>query len=334
VIDALASAYLKIERAREHGRALGDAFEAFLRSNPYKLTSDFDKAASCFVYRCSASDEPPAEWGLIIGDAAQNLRAALDHLYWQLARTEGGGVIDPSQASRVQFPIAVEAGQFRAAHLHPDDAEFVDSLQPYRASDPLRGAVSPVHSHPLASLRALSNIDKHRVLHTAVSIIDAATYGLVPTDVESYDNPSFTFNAFRDDVVVARAHAIASGPKPRLEMVGDFYLSVAFDFSSSDADLSDYSETLNVLDGQDVLDCLAGIADYVEAALGAFSVSFDPARPRKPALESPIEIELSATEALQHDWRRMIRVASGATWMETRVWEPGRGVPPEVRRRD
>jgi hypothetical protein len=105
-------------------------------------------------------DWPAREWGIILGDAVHCLRSALDHLVYGLAGDPGG---------RTQFPIFTKKKDWvtRAPAMYWSVLEplvaIIDDAQPYHD-----GEVAA--DHPLAILRTLSNLDKHRAI-PAVALV-------------------------------------------------------------------------------------------------------------------------------------------------------------------
>jgi hypothetical protein len=101
---------------------------------------------------------PSLHWAVVVGDAVHNFRSTLDHLVFQLVLMDGGA---PTELT--QFPIALGKGDFKrqaARRMRGVTAQHHDAVrefQPYRSEDP--------NFHPLALLKDLSNIDKHRVVH-------------------------------------------------------------------------------------------------------------------------------------------------------------------------
>lgn len=107
-----------------------------------------------------AADAPelPARWSLDIGDAVQNVRAALDYLAYELVALESGG----SYCERTQFPIAWEPNEHS-----PRDKETIDRLGPHwqviEQFQPY-GRPPDIFSAALGVLHDYSNQDKHRLL--------------------------------------------------------------------------------------------------------------------------------------------------------------------------
>jgi hypothetical protein len=117
------------------------------------------------VYRLDRVIRVEPEWALIVGDAVQNLRSALDHLMWQLAKRHLSRVPTEQEAKSIQFPEVRRVKDFAGnRYLRYIDTTDVARLKPYQPYKRLnRGEL-----HPLPKLIRLSNIDKHRRLHLLV----------------------------------------------------------------------------------------------------------------------------------------------------------------------
>ena len=159
----LAGAFLKIDRATAHLYELDQRVDAYLKLKPLVIQSsqkrDGDRRRITWIAR--PTTEPPAELGLIVGDWANNLRAALDYVVYELVRRETGER-DPRWT---MFPIAVTRREYldarRRLKAAPDwSLPVFEGLQPFHDGDAAR-------DHPLAILAEISNRDKHRLVHTA-----------------------------------------------------------------------------------------------------------------------------------------------------------------------
>jgi hypothetical protein len=171
----LDEARAKLGRAREHAGRLADEGLALHGSDlpqPITWTTTFNADENCFDVSIASVCEPPRRLSLILGDALQNFRSALDHVAWRLA---AHGRRRATARSRVRFPIVNSAAAFRRAEVQdaiseigPTQIEMIERLQPYRqifTDDVL---------HPLAALRTMSNQDRYRLPHLV----------LVPADLE------------------------------------------------------------------------------------------------------------------------------------------------------
>lgn len=105
---------------------------------------------------------------LTIGDAAENLRDALDYLAGVLVREAGN---DPV-ANRTMFPICETQPRYKSGAAKPlhvkggvsDQAlQIIDAVQPYNAPNWL--------DHPLLVVGRLANINKHQCVLTGTKEI-------------------------------------------------------------------------------------------------------------------------------------------------------------------
>ncbi len=157
----------KLGRAREHLDLLEEQLGDFHEPNglALRMDNDFDTADK-LVRRFVVADfvPPPDSWGPLIGDAVANMRAALDHAVWALVVGDRRDSLSEADARKVQFPIYDDLAAFLKDRLVQvaDQAviDAVEQCQPYNNEDDRM-----TEGHPLKTLRALSNIDKHRVLH-------------------------------------------------------------------------------------------------------------------------------------------------------------------------
>lgn len=145
-------------------RLLKDWFESDFQS----LSAALDAADGSLHIRGPVRI-PPMRAFTIVGEFLHDLRSALDHLAWQLVLINGGS---PTRAT--VFPLGVD----------PSSHESVAGGVSSRAQSLIRAAQT-CHQvgedrrlHPLAMLRHLSNVDKHRqVPLQAVRLRNIATMG-------------------------------------------------------------------------------------------------------------------------------------------------------------
>jgi len=169
-VDVFARCFKKVERAIEHLKTLDEAAERFGKEHGdpgVRVTIEPNSQGTrCLVKVEETPVYPEVEWGIMMGDAVHCLRSALDQLVSSLC-TEA-----PSR--RTTFPIwgrekdwIIEApGQIWS--LPSKYVAIVKEAQPYHRGD-------QAHSHPLAVLHELWNLDKHRAIPSTA---------LVPTRVE------------------------------------------------------------------------------------------------------------------------------------------------------
>lgn len=173
----------KIARAEQHRKGIEPEIKALAESNPLTLSSKHNLKGTQepvrFRYTVAKIAPIPEHWGLVVGDAVQNLRAALDHAVWALVVKEKGAKFAEANAPKIDFPIADDPTRFPKRRLgdigiHPKFIAVIEQTQPYR-----RNQSAPRHD-PLWILRALSNVDKHRLLHVIVVIPENCTVKTTP----------------------------------------------------------------------------------------------------------------------------------------------------------
>ena len=235
--DPLAGCVGKIQRAGLHLEALHAAIGPFLESEPkpYRFLSKVDVETSRYVLLVVIERQPPLEWSLIAGDFVQNLRAALDHLIWQLVRANGQ---KPTVGNA--FPILDQLPSKKRGHperqkwnrclagVHPGAVHFIEICQPYKGPDgPSR--------HNLAALRKLSNEDKHRTLIPAFSAIEQRPDRMDVEVVSTRDvrtpiegGKVHTGYALKNYDLVLEAAVEITGPNPEVELKGNLPLDVGF----------------------------------------------------------------------------------------------------------
>lgn len=170
----LANARLKLDRGREHVEAANECVDTWLGTDAYTIDRQVDPQTGYTVARAKIQAPPPPELGLLIGDAVQNLRSALDHAVYALAESQLGP-LPPEIEEALMFPIVgninrrgepaegkkiyaslVSPREGRLGRLHgvPEPAcDFIKHEQPYHWNEAWRG-------HPLWVLHDLNRIDK------------------------------------------------------------------------------------------------------------------------------------------------------------------------------
>ena len=104
----LLAARLKLSRAREHLFALNAEDQQFWLGRPGNFDIAYDQAAAQYIVTWARFNPPPSRLGLLVGDFAQNARAALDHAIFELSR--GPQRQEPTGTS---FPIVNTEEAFR-----------------------------------------------------------------------------------------------------------------------------------------------------------------------------------------------------------------------------
>jgi hypothetical protein len=173
---SLNSCWAKVNRAKQHRDALeayiGETFS--IKANLPTLGAKFDtESREHIVYINHVPDLGPFldNVALFIGDVVHNLRCALDHLAFQLARGES---LAPKQQRKVQFPIFDKEEDFHRkcylGDIAPEHRKIIEELQPYHGLAGRPDSWSGSYIHQLALLRDLDNMDKHRMLTPILAV--------------------------------------------------------------------------------------------------------------------------------------------------------------------
>jgi hypothetical protein len=91
VIERFESALWKIDRARKHADDLELVIKEFWATKPYEVQRVGTPSSGRGSYRVTRIAPLPAIVPLIVGDAAHNVRSALDHFAWAVVRSEDHG---------------------------------------------------------------------------------------------------------------------------------------------------------------------------------------------------------------------------------------------------
>jgi hypothetical protein len=177
--DRLEGVRLKIDRAEFHRSALESECIAWVSGRHATVAHEHDEVTrwhSLVVKVDPPWPDPPLKWGVVVGDLVHNLRCALDHAIWQLVIANGN---TPNGGN--QFPIYTHAPDAktyaeRVKGIGAGAEGVIASLQPFLRPNP------PI-PEPLGVLADLSNIDKHRTIHSAVVVMSqlkAIQYNVVP----------------------------------------------------------------------------------------------------------------------------------------------------------
>lgn len=162
----LSSVHLKLDRANEHIETFRLNLEAFLEGDPAPFDfrteepSSPDKSGEYVLYAI-VREPPPREFALVIGDAIQNMRIALEYLAYELSSPKA------RKNGSTAFPIYEDATKFNPsgiASVKGNERALIERVQPYAAS-------KIPSNDPLAILRKLSNLDKHQLLVPMIAAV-------------------------------------------------------------------------------------------------------------------------------------------------------------------
>jgi hypothetical protein len=162
-------AWAKIARADEHLALLEAEVRAFLEGDPEPIALSvpyLDADSGWYIVYGIVKQQPPLRLGVIVGDVVHNARSALDHLVWQLALLNGASPdrynAFPLAFTEAAWHDAIRQGRLRG--VSKNRIETIKKVQPYRGPNGPERTLTGMLSN-------LSNVDKHRVVHTAIAVL-------------------------------------------------------------------------------------------------------------------------------------------------------------------
>jgi len=251
----------KIRRARLHVEEFVAAIRSPIITAPYRARGEPDSSGCEFVIVAEANPDfsgIPLEMPLIAGEAAHQLRSALDHLVWQLIVTNTGA--DP-KGTRSGFPIfKTEAGFKKRAPemitgVSASAEERIRAAQPYHAGADAERVLTWI-------LHELNNADKHRLIPVAIdhtSVVHVHVHKQDGSIVEVLPRLEELREALHDGAEIARV-AIR-------DMEDGGTLDVRFGFDVA-------FQQIGSLQRQPATQLLAEIGDYVERLIESFGTEF------------------------------------------------------------
>lgn len=126
----------KYKRAKKHIDDFEVALAEFRKGEPYTISKQTNEKAGYVVYVIDKVPVIPDELALILGDAFQNLRSALDHLAHELVIANG-----KEPTTQTGFPIFDtpklyhEGAPTKVKGMNKYAKEAIDRLQPYKSGD-------------------------------------------------------------------------------------------------------------------------------------------------------------------------------------------------------
>jgi hypothetical protein len=203
---------------------------------------------------------PAEEWGIALGDAVHCLRSGLDQLIWGLADPKERGV-------RTQYPICLTEREWttEAPAMYwgvPESvSRFLDKTQPYH-----RGDMNAAREHPLAVLRALSNLDKHRAIPAIALVADETEAEVIGTEgIEKWSALRFKKGKrYEKGAVVAESSIVPdnTGLEPQMYVKMHAAFDIAFGPGINDA---------TQIVGKPVEGVLAEVAEYCAKIINAYT---------------------------------------------------------------
>lgn len=167
----------KIEHAYAHLQSLHQEVVLHIQGRPYGLRVDHDSEGRRHTAHLDVYREPDKEtFALRIGDIAHNLRSALDHAVYAVAREYGGPSVVAKHERDLGFPITRSENAWTQAVARNMLAGVPSSVvaaiqrrQPYLTH-------SPPETAELSILKTINDLDKHRLPQTVAGYV-------VPTEI-------------------------------------------------------------------------------------------------------------------------------------------------------
>lgn len=212
----------KLIRADEHFEMLDEEIRAVVDPKSYPTFHEFNAETSQHIWKLR--DAPPnlSRLSLLIGDGVHNLRAALDHMIWQLVIANG-----QSPTTRNEFPIFDSEAKYmkgskrKLIGISETARRLIQGLKPYKGGN-----------DALWLLHRMDIIDKHR--HLNVLILIYTKIGMQgPLTVQAGSQveigfPAVTSGVLKKGTVVATMTGHQGAP-PDVNVKPDFAFKVAFD---------------------------------------------------------------------------------------------------------
>lgn len=176
------SIQFKIFRSTQHIESLKSELHGYFKSNPGKMVRQPDIPDDAALFRFVPSGTIPARFGLITGDALQNLRSSLDYLVWELVLAAR---CQPTEKN--MFPICStdelfkqQISRHRLDGVPPQAVTEIESSQPYHLGQEFNKSI-------LWALDELTNINKHRrILLTGLAAAPVKPENIVIQDGEAW----------------------------------------------------------------------------------------------------------------------------------------------------
>ncbi len=190
--DRFESALEKIERARKHIDDLHAEVEAFWSTDHCQIGEveyESSVSSSTVKYQITRVDSLPNNIPLMVGDAAHNIRSALDHFAFAAVPTPNEDTAFPIWRKRnVAKPTGIQ-WQDKVDHqlkgASPRLLQAVKELEPWATGK----------EHHLWAIHELDRVDKHRLL---ISL--AVVNKLILLEGEGYEFDTVrTFSGYGDD---------------------------------------------------------------------------------------------------------------------------------------
>ncbi len=237
------------------------AVQTEILSAPYSVLGRPEEGAGAFVIVAESNPDfagIPVLLPLVAGEAAHQLRSALDHLVWQLVVANTG---EPPRGTRSGFPIfkTEEGYDARAASMiagvSDGAARRIRAAQPFLAGEDAERVLTWV-------LHELNNADKHRLIPV---VIDHTS--VVHVHLRKRHGATVEILPRREEVREPLRHGLEIARVPIAEIEDGDSLDVPFGFDIA-------FEEIGGVRRHPATQLLGEITDYVDRLLDSFRAEF------------------------------------------------------------
>jgi len=219
----LSSAKAKLGRAKLHMDTANRVLKDFVGSQFYTTRIEKDSKGWLIVKVIDLKPLPP-EFALAVGDAAHNLRSALDHIIFSFSTKP----LTSKEERRIQFPLISKGKEYRQhrerclSKVPATVRALVDSFQPYHRKKWPANRI-------LEQLQAINNWDKHRALAITATLVKRATLGLeVIRGHLEISRQIIHSGPMKDGTILARFEVAKCSPDTEVKMNGKIVVVPVF----------------------------------------------------------------------------------------------------------
>lgn len=235
VLHPFSNCWDRIDRAKAHYKAFGDAWSRFTDDDPYEIrvSMNDDGTGSIWIERTFAT--LPAALALELGEQLYHLRSTLDACIYEAAILESGQD-PPSDEQALEFPICSTAIQFRNSRrkIRPitdqNRLTIIESVQPYNAPELPDELMVYNINRSFAILNDWARKDRHRKLHLIGSWASRANPQFRLPEGTFLEHVLVTRDGFLEHESEIASFKIGNWERGmEIEANPDFYIDIAVD---------------------------------------------------------------------------------------------------------
>ncbi len=189
----------KVKRAGMHLDELKLGLKAFMDSDPFSISLDFETEPEKVTVQILKANAVPAELLPVIGDVIHNLRSALDHLSYALVKVTGKEPSTKNEFPILDGPLTKPKFQKRfedkLVGMNPEVMEMIRQIRPYKGGN-----------DALWRLHRLDIVDKHQMLIVALGNITAV--GGYPRFEEEWKEDQYLSQKEIEPIVLKQGHKL------------------------------------------------------------------------------------------------------------------------------